>query len=415
MLANLSLNHLLQQWRGPALRVLENGQSLILGDGEPHTEIIVRRPGCLRRLWLSPSIAFGEAYMRGDIDIRGSLLELLKGFYLTWPQITTHWHHRFVAKFRSLPRRISASQAMAHARYHYDLGNDFFRLWLDPSLTYSCGYYLHEEDNLATAQKQKLELLCRKARLQSDQSLLDIGCGWGSLLFHAAKHYGVRATGITPAAHQAKYIESEAARQGLRDRVKVIHGDWREVRGRFDRLISVGMFEHVGAKQYAQFFGQWRELLADNGLSILHTIGRMAPRSVDPWIDKYIFPGGYLPTLAQISAAAGDAELRILDVENLYQHYARTLAHWSANFWAQRNQVARMYNKDFTRMWWLYLKGSEAAFCWGDLQLWQIVLARDGLANWPLNREVIRHTLLSEIAPYADRVSISHRSIYPNQ
>lgn len=388
MFVKRTLNHIKLRWRGSAVRVAIEGHDLLLGDGEPHTEIVVHRPALLHRLWHSPSMALGEAYMRGDIDVRGPMIELLRDIYLTWPQMTWSWHNRVIERLRSLPRRISASRAVANARRHYDIGNDFYRLWLDPSLTYSCAYFLHDDDDLATAQQQKLELLCRKARLQSDQSLLDIGCGWGSLLFHAARHYGVHATGVTPAAEQARHIEAEAARQGLGDRVHVILGDWRQVHGRFDRIISVGMFEHVGLEQYAQFFHQWRELLAEGGLSILHTIGRMSPQCVDPWIDKYIFPGGYMPTLAQIAGTVAEADLRILDVENLHQHYAKTLAHWSARFAAVRDQVASMYDETFARKWWLYLQGSEAAFRWGELQLWQVVLARDAQAPWPLNREV---------------------------
>lgn len=389
MFTQRTLDHWQRQWRGPAVRVAGWGLDLILGEGAPQVELVVHRMPPVRRFWRGPSMVFGEAYMRGDVEVRGPLMDLLKGFYLTRPRVATRWYHWPIERVRGIPRATSVHQATANAQHHYDVGNAFYELWLDPSLTYSCAYFLREEDDLATAQVQKLELLCRKARLEQEQTLLDIGCGWGSLLFYAAGHFGVRATGVTPSAEQARHIEALAAKLGVADRVRVILGDWRKVAGRFDRVVSVGMFEHVGPKQYAVFFRKWHDLLAPGGLSLLHTIGRMSPLRTDPWIGKYIFPGGYLPTLGQIADRAGAAELRIVDVENLGQHYARTLDHWSRNFHAARDRVVKMYDEAFARMWWLYLQGAEAAFRWGKLQLWQVVLAgAQEPAPWPLDREV---------------------------
>jgi cyclopropane-fatty-acyl-phospholipid synthase len=389
MFTRRTLDQWRRQWRGPAVRLTGRGLDLILGEGTPQVELVVHRLPSMSRFWQGPSMVFGEAYMRGDVEVRGPLMDLLKGFHLTRPRVPTSWHHRAIERFRGIPRPASVSQATANARHHYDVGNAFYELWLDPSLTYSCAYFLREEDGLAAAQVQKLELLCRKVRLEQDQTLLDIGCGWGSLLFYAAEHHGVRATGVTPSAEQTRHIEARAAKLGVTDRVQVIQGDWRKVQGRFDRVVSVGMFEHVGPKQYAVFFRKWRDLLAPGGLSLLHTIGRMSPLRMDPWIVKYIFPGGYLPTLGQIADHAGAAELRIVDVENLGQHYARTLDHWSRNFHTARDRVVKMYDEVFARMWWLYLQGAEAAFHWGNLQLWQVVLARSQEpAPWPLDREV---------------------------
>ncbi len=296
------MKQLNRHWEGPAVEVVVADRRYHLGGGHSEVEITIRRPSLLREIWLSPVLAFGEAYMRGEIEVRGSLKTLMRAFHLTRPEELSPWYCRFVTWLRQLPRSISPQRAVANARHHYNIGNDFFSLWLDPTLTYSCAYYLRDTDDLATAQRQKLELLCRKARLAAGQNLLDIGCGWGGLLIHAARHYGVHATGITPAEDQADYIEALARAEGLQDRVRVLRTGWRGVEGKYDRIISVGMFEHVGLKQYRDFFRLWYELLAVGGLSILHTIGRMQPLCTDPWIDKYIFPGGYLPTLAQIAA-----------------------------------------------------------------------------------------------------------------
>ncbi|MFW6059396.1 MAG: class I SAM-dependent methyltransferase [Phycisphaeraceae bacterium] len=386
MLIDRTCTHLQRRWRGSAVRLRVNGRAYELGHGTPRVEVVVHRPAVLARLLVSPSLTFGEGYMRGDIEVYGSLLDLLQGAYCTFPAARP-------SRLGELAQRCAAAiaarrRAIANARHHYDIGNDFYRLWLDPSLTYSCACFLRESDDLTTAQHQKLELLCRKARLQPGQRLLDIGCGWGSLLLHAARHHGVRAVGVTPAREQADYIEQEAAQQGLGDRVEVARGDWRDVSGRFDRVISVGMFEHVGRAHYQPFLQRWRDLLAEGGLSVLHTIGRMCPAVGDPWIRRYIFPGGYLPALEQIASIGADAGLWIVDVENLRQHYARTLACWAANYQAVREQVVAMHGEQFARMWWLYLQGAEAAFRWGGLHLWQIVLARDERAPWPLDREV---------------------------
>lgn len=198
----------------------------------------------------------------------------------------------------------------------------------------------------------------------------------------------MHATGISPAREQVEHIRREADACGLADRVEVIPGDWRRLEGRYDRIVSVGMFEHVGREQYRAFFDKWQSLLTDDGLSVLHTIGRMQPQGCDAWIDRYIFPGGYLPSLGQVTRGAPRAHLRVVDVENLASHYARTLAAWAANYRQAYDQVVAMYDDRFARMWWLYLQGAEAGFRWGGLQLWQVVLCHEARFPWPLDREV---------------------------
>ena len=392
------LRKLGRAWQGPAVNVRMGEQEHRLGEGEARVTVQIHNPTVLRRMAMRPSLGFGEAYMHGEVEVAGDLMQLLEGYYRTWPVLATQQPMRTSEWLRHRFWPMGLKRAVANARHHYDVGNDFYRLWLDPSLTYSCAYFTSEDDDLATAQEQKLELLCRKARLKAGQRVLDIGCGWGSLLFHAAEQFDVRATGLTPAAQQVEAVRKAAERRGLSDRVTILPDDWRELAGQYDRIISVGMFEHVGRAQYRAFFKQWRSLLAKGGLSILHTIGRMSPQRGDPWIGRYIFPGGYLPTLGQITDSAARARLRVIDVENLAPHYARTLSRWSANFKAVWEQVVAMYDETFARMWWLYLQGAEAAFRWGGLELWQVVLSHEADFPWPLDREVG----LGRRSPFAD-------------
>lgn len=199
---------------------------------------------------VAPALTFGEAYMRGDIEVRGPLQDFLRAFHLLKPDEMSPWYARFFSWLRRLPRKISSQRAIANAQHHYDIGSDFYKSWLDPSLTDSCAYYLRETDDLPTAQQQKLELHCRKARFAPGNTLLDIGCGWGSLLVHAAQYFDVRATGVTAEEDQADYIEALARRKGLTDRIRVQRSDWRDIDGTFDRIVSVGMFKQVGVRQY---------------------------------------------------------------------------------------------------------------------------------------------------------------------
>jgi cyclopropane-fatty-acyl-phospholipid synthase len=385
------VKRLQRNWNGPAFRLVVGKKEYEIGQGEAILVVTLKDSRVITSIALSPSLGFGEAYMNGDAKVEGDIMKLFQGFQQS-PNIVPGFIRRVKRYLRYAP--ISVGGAERNAQHHYDIGNDFYGLWLDSTRTYTCAYFLHEDDSLEDAQYQKNDLVCKKVRLESGMKLLDIGCGWGGAIFHAAQYYGADVTGVTPAKEQAAFIKEKAEKLGIADRVHVIVADWRELEKldmntKFDRIISIGMFEHVGRAQFARFFSIWKRLLADDGISLLHTIGATndGNSGQDPWIQKYIFPGGYIPLLREVIRGACRADLQVVDCENLWQHYAKTLHHWNANVEARKKEVVDMFDEDFYRMWTLYLQTCEAGFIWGDLQLYQtVLLGKD--ATWPLNREV---------------------------
>jgi cyclopropane-fatty-acyl-phospholipid synthase len=392
MINDIVLNRLKKRWHGPAVNFVVGKKVVSVGQGNVQTTVTFKKPGIIRKVLFSPSLAFGEAYMKGDIDIKGDIMKLFQGFVQS-DSILPSNIRKINKILRYLP--ISVSGAVKNAQHHYDLGNDFYSLWLDKSRTYTCAYFLNDSDSLDKAQFQKNDLICKKIRLEPGMTMLDIGCGWGGALFHAAVNYNAVVTGITPAKEQAVYILEKAKQLGIEDRVRVIVADYRKLsekdkNTKYDRVISIGMFEHVGRAQYTEFFKLWKRVLKDDGISLLHSIGRTKEENSgqDPWIRKYIFPGGYIPLLREIIRGAGEEQLLVVDVENLWQHYAKTLNWWARNVETHKDEIVNMFDEQFFRMWTLYLKSCEAGFAWGDMQLYQtVLLGKD--AKWPLNREIV--------------------------
>ena len=368
------------------------GSDLLFGEGKPQATVTIKRPSLIPRLLVSPSLTFGEAYMRGDITVEGDLMVPLKVWHASDGVSPPKALQLVASILAKLPD--SASKASAKAQHHYDIGNEFYKLWLDQSLTYSCAYFTTPEDTIDQAQDQKRALILKKLQIEPGQTLLDIGCGWGALMLQAAEEYGATVTGITPAKEQAAHVMAEAQRRGIADRVTVLNDDWRSLSGEYDRVVSVGMFEHVGASQYDQFMRRWKGLLKNGGVSLLHTIGHLAPGKQDAWVNKYIFPGGYLPALTELAESAERAGLSIIDQEDLWQHYALTLNRWYSAFKAKEAQVRQMFDEEFIRMWTLYLRGSEAGFVAGGLQLWQFMMVKDKRAPWPLDRATLRPSIV---------------------
>lgn len=388
MLRSLFKRFFLSRWRGPGLRVRYwDGREAMAGKPPWTTTLHIRSPSVLRGMLRNPSLGFGHAYVDGRLEVEGDWQRFLQtAFTLGEGEIAAPLAAAW-RLFRLLPRPVSPARAEANARFHYDVGNEFFQAWLDPSLTYSCAYFRTEQDDLATAQAQKRELICRKLDLKPGQTLLDVGCGWGSLLFHAMERYGVTGIGVTPSRAQAAYVETEAKRRKCADKLTLHVADWRSVDGTYDRVVSVGMYEHVGRVHGREFLRKWGGWLKPGGTSVLHTIGAMAGIPADPWMGAYIFPGTYLPSLAELAAHAASAGLVVADVENLWRHYALTLAAWSRNFAHARNAVVRMTDEQFFRTWWLYLNSAEASFRTGRILLWQMVLTKGKRWEQPLTRE----------------------------
>jgi len=335
-----------------------------------------------RRILRNPALGFGEAYVDGrltveDGDIR-DLLDLI-GFNIRWekenPVRAALWRpRRFAAALSTWNWRRRSRRNVAH---HYDLSDRLFALFLDADLNYSCAYFADPAMNLEDAQAAKQAYIAAKLKIEPGQRVLDIGCGWGSMALHLARTAEVEVTGITLSEEQLHAARARAAAAGLSHRLRFELADYRDVAGRFDRIVSIGMFEHVGPPYYGAFFERCRELLTEDGLMLLHTIGRAdGPGATDPWLAKYIFPGGYVPALSQIAPAIERSWLWLTDLEVLRGHYERTLACWYERVAAARDEIVALYDERFFRMWSYYLAGGIAAFRHDGHVVFQLQLAR---------------------------------------
>jgi cyclopropane-fatty-acyl-phospholipid synthase len=325
-------------------------------------------------LALHPDLYFGEAYMAGRLEVRGPLEPVVEALTrLSQPRMT--WRDRLAL---TIPNTLSASRRHAHS--HYDLGNDFYQLWLDRDLVYTCAYYASEQMSLDEAQVAKLDLVCRKLRLRPGERVIETGCGWGALALHMARHYGVQVRAFNISGEQLSFARERAAREGLADRVEFIDDDYRNVSGKYDAFVSIGMLEHVGLQRLNTVATVLRRSIrTDGGRGLLHFIGRDVPCPLNAWIRRRIFPGGYTPTIAEVAThTLGPAGMSIIDIENMRLHYARTLAHWSERFALVRERVRQVYGDEFQRAWELYLAGSQAAFATGWMQLFQILFIPRG-------------------------------------
>jgi len=358
-----------------ALR-LPNGETLARPGVEPRATIVFRDDGALLGM-LGPEgeVHFGDAYAAGRIDVEGDLLDVLVPVFLApKPGGLAAASGRLWQRARR--RRNSLRGSRDHIHHHYDLGNDFYALWLDREMVYTCAYFPTPEASLEAAQLAKLEHVARKLRLRAGESVVEAGCGWGALALHLARRHGVTVRAFNISREQLDFARARARAEGLAGQVEFLEDDYRNVSGRCDAFVSVGMLEHVGPEHYHDLGRVMDRTLGADGRAFLHFIGRHRRQPFSPWIERRIFPGAYAPTLGELSPALEAAGLTVADVENLRPHYARTLEHWLARFEAHRDEVRRRFDERFVRMWRLYLAGSITAFRTGSLQLFQLLLTR---------------------------------------
>ncbi|MFQ5773609.1 MAG: class I SAM-dependent methyltransferase [Kiloniellaceae bacterium] len=320
------------------------------------------------KLWLRPRLYLGEAYMDGSLTVeQGSIYDFLDLAGLNVGEGTLNAWDRWVLRARHMWRGFEQAnplgRAQKHVAHHYDLSDELYALFLDSDRQYSCGYFATRDTTLEEAQEAKKRHIAAKLRLQPGQKVLDIGSGWGGLALYLARCAGVEVTGITLSKEQHAASQERAAEAGLADRVRFHLRDYREETGTYDRIVSVGMFEHVGTPHYEEYFAKVRELLTDDGVALLHTIAhRDPPTNTNPWLRKYIFPGGYCPALSEVLPVTERVGLWVTDIEILRLHYAETLRHWRRRFVANRDKVVALFDDRFFRMWEFYLAGSEVAF-----------------------------------------------------
>lgn len=384
--------------RNGSLTVIDSvGRRSTFGDRRSGTSMTVRlhHSSLPLRIAIKPSLAFGEAYMNGSLTIEGggglrellSLLTANMGILKDRPLLGARaW---LGSKLRSWLRSNDPERSRANVTHHYDLSAMLYDLFLDKDHQYSCAYFVGDNTDLEKAQAAKKRHIAAKLLLSRGQHVLEIGSGWGGLAVELARDYGVEVTGITLSDKQLEYARATADGAGLKDRVRFELKDYRSIEGRFDRIVSVGMFEHVGAKYFGDFFATLKAALEPNGVALVSAIGRMAPPTTpDGWVDKYIFPGGYIPSLSEAIAALEPTGLWLTDIEILRIHYAETLQAWFDRFTANRVQAAALYGERFCRMWEFYLAACEMLFRNGPLMVFHMQLARKRDAA-PLTRDYI--------------------------
>ena len=371
----------------PPLRLtLWNGESVFTGEGDAVAGIGIADRSVLLRLFINPELHFGEAYVDGSIEVEGELVKLLEVVYQGLALASFRGRLPRLVKSLDRPRSNALAAARDNIHRHYDLGNEFYRLWLDREMLYTCAYFPTADVTLEQAQVAKMDHVCRKLRLRPGDTVVEAGCGWGALALHMAMRYGARVRAFNISREQIAYARARARAMGVGQRVEFMEDDYRNISGTYDAFVSVGMLEHVGRDHYGELGRVIDRCLPRNGRGILHSIGQDQPALLNAWIEKRIFPGAYPPTLREMLAILEPQGLSVLDVENLRLHYALTLEHWLRRFEDARERVSEMYDERFVRTWRLYLAGSLAAFNTGNLQLFQVLFARAGSNDVPWTR-----------------------------
>ena len=346
------------------------------------------------KLLFNPDLYFGEAYTDGTAKIEnGSLTDFLEIALKNIGRNQTNILNQILNKLRGTYRYLTnfnvTKKSKKNVAHHYDISDDLYDLFLDPKRQYSCAYFKNENDSLEVAQNNKIDYIIKKLNLKPNQKVLDIGCGWGSLAIEIAKKSQCEVTGITLSENQYKYSINKAKELNVENQVQFKLIDYRQLNEKFDRIVSVGMFEHVGRKYYKTFFNQINKLLNDTGIALIHTIGSVnQPRDPQPWITNYIFPGGYTPSMSEITVPIEKSGLIISDIEVLRMHYSHTLRNWKQRFLDNKSKVLTMFDENFFRMWEFYLTSCEMVFKWNDQVVFQFQLSKD-LTSLPTTRDYI--------------------------
>ena len=407
------LSHMLKSFvKVGTLKVIDaEGRTHVFGGRAAGPDVTMRLtdPTLYRSLFLNPELAAGEAYMDGRMSFENSTLrDFLTLFSKNRLSLGSYPLQKVLrAASRGVKRFQQANpvgRAQKNVAHHYDIGNDFYRLFLDRGMQYSCAYFTSDDDTLEQAQQNKQRLIASKLDLKPGQKVLDIGCGWGDMALYLGRMAeGVQVVGVTLSREQCKLANEKAKALGLADRVRFELRDYRELTERFDRIVSVGMFEHVGVAHYGEYFAKVNELLTDDGVMLLHSIGHMSPPgTASPWMRKYIFPGAYSPALSEVFPAVEQNSLWVTDCEFLRVHYAKTLAHWEQRFQANRAKVAEMYDERFCRMWEFYLISAEMMFRTGSQLVFHMQLSKKRDAV-PIVRDYITDTQREYIAREKER------------
>jgi cyclopropane-fatty-acyl-phospholipid synthase len=375
--------------------VLWDGQQLDLGHfSVPRVTVYIKEMAAIPYLLAASMSKLGEAYVQGKIDVEGKIADIIQlGFTLVRHTPSDSNKLQRIARYFTHTR----GSDMKAIQFHYDLSNEFYSLWLDRNMVYSCAYFEHGDEDLETAQLKKIDHILTKIQLKPDETLLDIGCGWGALVIRAAEKFGARCVGITLSQNQFELATERVRSAGLSDRIEIRLQDYRDVQGQFDKITSVGMFEHVGRKQLVNYFRRMNELLKDDGIAMNHGITATnvdesdANFGASEFIDKYVFPNGELPHLSNAIGAMQEGGLEVFDVENLRRHYARTLSIWADNFESKATEIQQLIDAERYRVWRLYLAGCAYSFQHDQLSIYQLLCHKSGhdAASLPWSRHYI--------------------------
>lgn len=371
----------------PCRIVLGRDDGTPLGGSDPSIKVVIADRRTLAQLALDPEIGFGDGYSEGRIEVQGDLVQFLETVLRSMQAAQKRgWYSRFSSWWLERLHRNTLQGSRDNIHHHYDLSGDFYKLWLDSRLVYTCAYFPSDSATLEEAQLAKMDHVCRKVRLQPGERVVDAGCGWGALALHMARHYGVTVKAFNISHEQIQFARDQARREGLAGRVEFIEDDYRNISGQWDVFLSIGMLEHVGKDHYQDLGHVIDRAIGNSGRGLVHFIGRNFPHPFSPWMRKRIFPGAYAPALSEIGDLFEPWNLSVMDVENLRPHYARTLEHWLSRFEASVDRVSKMFGPEFVRAWRLYLAGSIAAFRTGSLQLFQILFAGSNCEKIPWTR-----------------------------